>query len=219
MKKIGSLRIDQFEKKMPGFFLQANFEIQPGERVVVSGPSGCGKTTLLRWICGVEEGDGGRVWSGNEDLSSVPVHRRGLGVVFQEQALFSQMTILENAGFGLKMQGMSSHQIRSELRPWLEKIGLLHRAEEGVSSLSGGEKQRLALVRALVWRPRALLLDEPFSAMDEKLRSRLQEDLFQFHQEWPIPILLISHDRDDVSSWGTREIHCRYEDEGRVRKF
>jgi putative spermidine/putrescine transport system ATP-binding protein len=159
--------------------------------------------------------DSGRIWLDRNEITQAPVERRQIGFVFQDPALFESMSVLENAAFGLRMRGAGKSERRSAVLPWLAKVGLDARADDGVEWLSGGERQRLALVRALCWKPRLVLLDEPFSALDRELRQALRADLLALHREWPVPWVLVSHDREDVESLATSERKIIGRDAGR----
>jgi ABC-type Fe3+/spermidine/putrescine transport system ATPase subunit len=212
------LKVENVVKRIGGFTLRADFRVAPGERAAVAGPSGSGKTTLLRLLAGLDPVDSGRIRLGDEDITRLPPERRGIGMVFQEQTLFPSMTVLENAAFGLRMAGVGRAAREAETRPWLERVGLGARAGESVTVLSGGERQRVAFVRALVWKPKLLLLDEPFSALDAALRERLQGELVELHRLWPVPLLLVSHDAADAAV-ATSRISCEIGEGGAVRVF
>ncbi|OFZ79262.1 MAG: hypothetical protein A2583_01255 [Bdellovibrionales bacterium RIFOXYD1_FULL_53_11] len=205
-----SLRLDGVEKKYPGFTLRASFEVGHGARAAVSGRSGSGKTTLLRIIAGLERFDGagdfGRIMIGGDDVTRMPPEKRGIGYVFQDQALFPSMSVLDNAAFGLRMRGMGREERESLVMPWLEKTALAGQARGGVEKLSGGERQRLAFVRALVWKPRVILLDEPFSALDAGLRAAMRAELVSLHLLWPVPLLIVTHDVEDVEAVATARV-------------
>lgn len=154
-----------------------SLEIEAGEVVALLGPSGSGKTTLLRIIAGLTGADSGEVLLDGEDLSGVPVHERGFGMVFQDYALFPHKNVVENVGFGLRMLGWPRARIRPRVQEMLSLVGLAGFGERRVYELSGGEQQRVALARALAPAPRLLLLDEPLGALDRALRERLAGDL------------------------------------------
>jgi len=203
------------------FELRADLEVGPGERVVLMGPSGSGKSTLLRAIAGIQEGFAplsGSVRLGERELSGLPPEERDIGFVFQDQALFPSLSVLENAAFGLRMRGVPRSEREAQVRPWLEKLGLTRYADSQVGGLSGGEAQRVAFVRALVWKPRLLLLDEPFSALDPALRDRLRLQLLELHREWPVPMLLVTHDEADVRAIATRTLTIALQQGGAVRQ-
>ncbi len=217
------LRIQGLRKDMGNFVLEAELEVLPGQRAVIFGRSGSGKTTLLRWIAGLEElvpgRDRGEVWIGEQEITRLSPEDRGIGFVFQEQALFPAMSVLENAAFGLKMRGRARKEREEVVMAWLRRIGLEGQCGTPVGKLSGGERQRLAFVRAVVWKPRVLLLDEPFSALDPELRARLRSELMELHALWPVPLLMVTHDEADVHSLATLRIHCEEGPGSQSRKF
>lgn len=153
--------------------------IQPGEIVALLGPSGCGKTTLLRIIAGLEEADNGRLCLDKMDLTPIPVHRRGIGFVFQDYALFPHKNVFENVAFGLRMLGWNRDKQRRRVQQVLALVGLDQFGNRDVQQLSGGERQRVALARSLAPAPELILLDEPLGALDRALRERLMEELRQ----------------------------------------
>lgn len=193
------LELRGIRKAFGTFEVAGEFEVRRGERAALIGPSGSGKTTLLRIIAGLEAPDGGQVLLEGRDLTGLPPEARGIGVVFQDQALFPSMSVFENAAFALRMRKVARRDQEKAVMPWLEKVGLSGRRDSNVQSLSGGERQRVALVRAISWKPSALLLDEPFSALDIGLRAQLRRELVAMHELWPVPLLVITHDPDDVT--------------------
>lgn len=154
-----------------------SLEIRAGEVVVLLGPSGCGKTTLLRIIAGLEQTDNGRIYLHDSDLTRIPVHQRGFGMVFQDYALFPHKNVFDNVAFGLKMLGWERPSIIPRVQQVLELVALAGFEERPIHELSGGEQQRVALARSLAPAPRLLLLDEPLGALDRALRERLMLDL------------------------------------------
>jgi ABC-type Fe3+/spermidine/putrescine transport system ATPase subunit len=211
------LRIEQASISIADFTLTADFAVEPGERAAIQGASGSGKTTLLRAIAGLEPMRGGLRLDGR-DLSKVEPQKREIGYVAQDPALFDTMDVAENAAFGLRMRGMGRDRRRAEAESWLGRVGLDHRADAGVGRLSGGEKQRLAFVRALIWRPRLILLDEPFSALDPALRVELRGILLALLSAVPAPMLMVTHDVEDVSALSTCSLTLREESPG-VRRI
>lgn len=186
--------------------VEADFIVAAGERVALTGPSGCGKTTLLRLIAGFESPIRGSVSLGGRDLTQLAPNHRALGVVFQDSALFPSMNALENAAFGLKIRGVPRKEREAKARQWLERVGLGSRIMAPVHTLSGGERSRVAWVRALIWEPQALLLDEPFSALDPDAKRALQLDLLQILAKYPMPVLIVTHDSADVQALQAVEV-------------
>ncbi|HUP56060.1 MAG TPA: ATP-binding cassette domain-containing protein [Bdellovibrionota bacterium] len=209
-----SLRLEQVRKRVADFTLEADFELAPGERACLVGPSGSGKTSLLRLIAGLESPDSGRVRVGSRDLTALAPEKRGIGMIFQEQALFPSMSSIENAAFGLRVRGVPRAERERQAREWLERLGLGSRADAAVGTLSGGERQRVAFVRALIWKPTVLLLDEPFSALDASLRDVLRQDLLSLHREWPVPLLMVSHDAEDLRAIANVRLEIRGDSRG-----
>ena len=175
-----------------------SLDIPDGELVALLGPSGCGKTTLLRIIAGLEATDAGEVRLGNSDTRDLAVSERRIGFVFQHYALFRHMTVRENIGFSLLVQKKSKAEINSRVDELLSLIQLKGMAERYPSQLSGGQKQRVALARALAARPEVLLLDEPFGALDAKVRQDLRRWLRNLHDEMRITSVFVTHDQDEA---------------------
>jgi ABC-type Fe3+/spermidine/putrescine transport system ATPase subunit len=150
-----------------------SFTVEPGEIICLLGPSGCGKTTLLRLIAGLEEADAGQVIFEGRDITPLPPHQRGFGMMFQDFALFPHKNVFENIAFGLRMHGVIADQIRARVAEMLALVDLTGFAQRDIDRLSGGEQQRVALARALAPGPRLLMLDEPLGALDRALRERL----------------------------------------------
>ena len=204
---VESLKLDGVQKKIADFILKADFELGPGTRAVLLGKSGSGKTTLIRLVAGLESLSGpedqGRILIGTEDITFLAPEKRRVGVVFQDHALFQALDVLDNVTFGLRMRGVSKEEREALALPWLLKLGLERRLHSSVDRLSGGEAQRVAFARALIWKPRVLLLDEPFSALDPELRQVLRSELVELHRLWPVPLILVSHDPEDFEKIGT----------------
>ncbi|MEJ2024243.1 MAG: ATP-binding cassette domain-containing protein, partial [Deltaproteobacteria bacterium] len=156
---------------------EVSLDVREGEFFTLLGPSGCGKTTLLRIIAGLELADAGEVVLGGEDITALPATKRQVNTVFQSYALFPHLTIFENVAFGLRSRKFPREQIESRVRKRLEMLGLENMAHRHPHQLSGGQQQRVALARALVNEPKVLLLDEPMSALDAKLRAQVQVEL------------------------------------------
>jgi thiamine transport system ATP-binding protein len=179
-------------------------EVGDGEVVTALGPSGSGKTTLLRVIAGLQRLDAGRVVLDGRDLASVPPHRRGIGLVFQDHALFHHRDVAGNVAFGLRMQGKPRDEIDTRVRALLELVGLSGFEHRSVATLSGGEQQRVALARALAPEPRVLLLDEPLGSLDRRLRDRLLDDLARLFAEVRVTAIYVTHDQAEAFALGDR---------------
>ena len=179
-------------------------DVVDGEVVTVLGPSGSGKSTLLRVVAGLQRPGRGRVLLDGEDLTSVPPHRRGIGLVFQDHALFDHRDVQGNIAFGLRMRGDSRSQIEQRVSELLGVVGLTGYERRSVATLSGGEQQRVALARALAPAPRVLLLDEPLGSLDRRLRDRLLEDLEELFERIAVTALYVTHDQAEAFALGDR---------------
>ena len=179
-----------------------SLRIESGELVALLGPSGCGKTTLLRVIAGLESADSGQVLFSGEDATDVDVRSRQVGFVFQHYALFRHMTVFENIAFGLRVrpraQRPSEETIRTKVRELLELVQLDWLADRYPPQLSGGQRQRIALARALAVEPRVLLLDEPFGALDAKVRKELRRWLRRLHDDLHVASVFVTHDQEEA---------------------
>ncbi|MFI9763748.1 ABC transporter ATP-binding protein [Streptomyces sp. NPDC051963] len=178
--------------------------VQPGELLALLGPSGCGKTTALRMLAGFEHPDSGAVLVDGEDVSRVPAHRRDAGMVFQSYSLFPHLDALDNVAFGLRMRKVRTSERRARAAELLELVGLADKGGRFPHELSGGQQQRVALARALALRPRVLLLDEPLSALDAKVRLSLREEIRRLQQELGITTLFVTHDQEEALSMADR---------------
>ncbi|GAB1578384.1 sulfate/molybdate ABC transporter ATP-binding protein [Bordetella petrii] len=179
-----------------------SLHIETGELVALLGPSGCGKTTLLRIIAGLETADHGSVLFAGEDATSVDVRHRQVGFVFQHYALFKHMTVFENVAFGLRVKPRATRpseaQIRAKVHELLNLVQLDWLADRYPAQLSGGQRQRIALARALAVEPRVLLLDEPFGALDAKVRKELRRWLRRLHDELHVASVFVTHDQEEA---------------------
>ena len=190
-----------------------SLDVSAGEVVSVLGASGSGKSTLLRVVAGLQRPDAGRVTLDGQDLGPVPPHRRGIGLVFQDHALFHHRDVAANVAFGLRMRGDARDRIDRRVDELLELVGLPGFERRSVATLSGGEQQRVALARALAPEPRILLLDEPLGSLDRPLRERLLADLDRLFTEIDLTALYVTHDHAEAFRLGDRIALIR---EGRI---
>ncbi len=191
--------------------------ISGGETVVLLGPSGCGKTTTLRLIAGLERPDrGGRVLFDGVDVTPEPIERRNVGMVFQSYALFPNMTVSENIGYGLRVRRIAPEAARARVREMLTMMRIEALADRRVDQLSGGQRQRVALARAIAVRPRALLLDEPLTALDAKLRDALRLEIDTLLRGLGITAVYVTHDQGEAMALGDRIVVM---DHGRVAQI
>lgn len=175
-----------------------SISIEQGEFVCLLGPSGCGKTTLLRIIAGLTDIDSGELTLEGAELSGLPARQRGFGIVFQSYSLFPNMTVGDNIGYGLKIRGASAEEIKARVAELLEIIKLPQLVDKFPGQLSGGQQQRVALARAIAVDPRVLLLDEPLSALDAKVRGSLRDEIKQLQRDLGIPTLMVTHDQEEA---------------------
>lgn len=181
-----------------------DLKVKKGEFVSLLGPSGCGKTTTLQMIAGFVEPTRGRVDLDGVDIVNIPVNRRGIGIVFQNYALFPHMTVAENVAFGLNMQKVERSEIQRRVASMLDIVHLGQFAARYPRELSGGQQQRVALARAIVLEPKLLLLDEPFSNLDAKLKEEMQIDLRQLQHQLQITTILVTHDQGEALALSDR---------------
>lgn len=175
-----------------------NLEINPGEMVVLLGGSGCGKSTALRSLAGLEDIQAGRILVGGQDVTGVPVNKRDMAMVFQAYSLFPHMTALQNVEFGLEIRGMGKAERRKQAMEKLELVGLADQAGKYTQQMSGGQQQRVALARALAVNPRVLLLDEPLSALDAKVRVQLRDEIRRIQLEAGTTTVFVTHDQEEA---------------------
>ncbi len=175
-----------------------NLEIEEGEFVSVLGPSGCGKTTLLRMIAGFFDESEGELKIRGESMKGVPPEKRPVNIVFQSLALFPMMNVYENVAFGLRRQKLDKKEIDNRVRSMLERVGLTGYEKKKINELSGGQKQRVAIARSLVMKPSILLLDEPLSALDRKLREHMKVELKELQKEIGTTFIYITHDQSEA---------------------
>ena len=175
-----------------------NLEINKGDFVTLLGPSGCGKSTLLRCLAGLEQISGGRITLDGEDITDKDPKDRNIGMVFQQYSLFPNMTVEENLSFGLKLQKLDSAEISRRVKDAIDMVELKGKEKEYPANLSGGQQQRVALARGIVMQPKVLLLDEPLSAIDAKLRKSLQTSIRRIHKELGLTSVFVTHDQDEA---------------------
>jgi ABC-type Fe3+/spermidine/putrescine transport system ATPase subunit len=183
---------------------ELSLTVNQGEFFTFLGPSGSGKSTILRMVAGLETPDSGQILIDGQDVSAVPPWQRNLGMMFQQYAVFPHMTVAENVGYGLKVRRMSGDAIKQRVGEMLELVGLSGYKDKNVTLLSGGEQQRVALARALAPQPRMLLLDEPLSALDEKIRRAMQAELKHVHSKTGTTFLYVTHDQEEALTMSDR---------------
>ena len=181
-----------------------SLEVADGELISLLGPSGCGKTTMLKTIAGLLPVGSGEIYLGDREVSRVPTYKRGAVVVFQDLRMFPHMTAVENVAFPLKMQGVPRKERLKIAAEYLKKVHLDGRENQPVSKMSGGQQQRVALARALAAQPKLLLLDEPFSALDENLREDMRQLVKSLQRELGVTTMLVTHDRGEALSMSDR---------------
>ncbi len=208
-----AVRLDACGKTFPDgtqALKSITLDVAAGETVVLLGPSGCGKTTVLRVIAGLEQPDrGGRVLFNGADVTAVPIEQRNVGMVFQSAALFPNMNVADNIGYGLKVRGMPERDRRARVTDLMALTGIEGLGHRRISQLSGGELQRVALARALAVRPRVLLLDEPLTALDAQLRERLREYLGRLLRSLGNTNVYVTHDQSEAMALGDRIVVMR----------
>jgi ABC-type Fe3+/spermidine/putrescine transport system ATPase subunit len=175
-----------------------SLQVPRGQTVALLGASGSGKSTLLKIIAGLETPESGSVWLDGQDITAWPPERRRLALMFQDYVLFPHLNVQDNVAFGLVEQGVPRAQARERANGLLQRFGLAGRGRDPVATLSGGEQQRVALARALITQPRALLLDEPFSALDAEMRDSLRAEFAQRIAEHGMRALLVTHDEAEA---------------------
>jgi spermidine/putrescine transport system ATP-binding protein len=181
-----------------------NLDIKAGEFFTFLGPSGCGKTTTLRMIAGFEAPSSGQLLLDGKDVTGVPAHMRNVNTVFQSYALFPHLDVADNVGFGLSVKGVAKSEIRDRVMAALEGVRMAHAVNRKPSELSGGQQQRIALARALVNRPSVLLLDEPFGALDLKLRREMQLEVKEMQRKLGITFIFVTHDQEEALTMSDR---------------
>ena len=190
------------EQVLSGFSL----DIRDGEFVTLLGPAGCGKTTVLRTIGGFIRPDSGEVFFNGENITALPPHKREVNTIFQKYALFPHLNVYDNIAFGMRLKGKSERQVKETVHEMLGMVNLSGYAHRGVSQLSGGQQQRVAMARALANEPKVLLLDEPLSALDLKLRKDMQVELKKIQQQTGITFVFVTHDQEEALSMSDRVV-------------
>ena len=181
-----------------------NLRIEPGELLALLGPSGCGKTTALRLLAGFDQPTSGAVLVDGKDVSRVPANKRDMGMVFQSYSLFPTMSSLDNVAFGLRMRGEGGSKRRKRAAELLDLVGLGEHTKKYPHQMSGGQQQRVALARALAISPRVLLLDEPLSALDAKVRAQLRDEIRRIQLELGVTTVFVTHDQEEALSMADR---------------
>jgi len=202
------VRIERCGKRFANGFValhDVDLQVRAGETLALLGPSGCGKTTLLRIVSGLEQPEeGGRVHFGSRDVTSVATERREVGMVFQHYALFPNMSVGDNVAYGLRVRGLPRAEIVQRVDAMLALVRLRECSDRRVDQLSGGQKQRVALARALAPGPKVLLLDEPLTALDARLREALREELAELLKRLSVTTILVTHDQLEGMALGDR---------------
>jgi len=183
---------------------EINIDIQKNEFICLLGPSGCGKTTLLRIIAGLEKPSHGRITVGGKDITSLPPAKRNFGMVFQSYALFPNLTAYQNVAYGLQGKKFSRREIDEKVKEVLSLVDLMHLHDRYPAQLSGGQQQRIALARAIVLSPDFLLLDEPLSALDAKVRVKLREQICDLQEKLGITTVMVTHDQEEALTMADR---------------
>ncbi len=192
-----------------------DFSVKSGELMGLLGPSGCGKSTLLKAVAGILPPKSGSILIGGEDMANVPPHKRGAVIVFQDMRLFPNMTALENVAFPIKMQGGPKRQRLEQAEQLMKSVQLCGLERRRINELSGGQQQRVALARALAAQPRLLLLDEPFTALDNELKEEIRALVLELHKKFRTTTVLVTHDRQEAFAMADRIAVMR---DGRVMR-
>ena len=175
-----------------------SFDLLEGEFLSILGPSGCGKTTLLRILIGLEKADSGEIWKGGKEISNMTSFERGMGIVFQNYALFPNMTVLENVRYALTLHKATRRDANAIALRTLEQVGLTDQMHKRPNQLSGGQQQRVAIARTLAMNPDVILLDEPISALDVANREAMKAELKQLQKKFNVTMLFITHDQEEA---------------------
>lgn len=193
-----------------------NLDVMQGEFIALLGPSGCGKTTLLTTLAGFLAPDTGSIFFDGQNITTLPAHKRTLNTVFQNYALFPHMTVLKNVAYGPSRAGLSRAEAEKRALEALDLVGLTEMAQRYPAAMSGGQRQRVALARAIVNRPKLLLLDEPLSALDLKLRKRMQIELKALQEKLAISFIFVTHDQEEAMAMADRIVVM---DQGRIEQI
>ncbi|MEI6897782.1 MAG: ABC transporter ATP-binding protein [Psychromonas sp.] len=185
-------------------FKDINFTIEQGEFITILGPSGCGKSTLLRSLAGLNDVEAGEIWVAGKNITQLSAQQRNIGMVFQSYALFPNMTVQDNIAFGLKMKKIHKEQITKQVQRVIELVELKGKELQYPEQLSGGQKQRVALARSLVVQPQILLLDEPLSALDARIRKRLRQQICEIQKELNLTTIFVTHDQEEAMTMSDR---------------
>ena len=201
-----SISVKELTKKYGHVYALNNvsIDVKAGEFLTLLGPSGSGKTTLLMAIAGFNRPDSGGIYFGEQDVTILPPHKRGVGMVFQNYALFPHMSVFDNVAFPLKLRKIEADEKHRRVTEALKKVQLTNFGERGIEQLSGGQRQRVALARAFVFGPKILLMDEPLSALDKKLREEMQIELKQLHRQLGVTTVYVTHDQREALTMSDR---------------
>ncbi|HXZ95033.1 MAG TPA: ABC transporter ATP-binding protein [Dehalococcoidia bacterium] len=199
------IAIKNLKVNLGDFLLQnINLDIKPGEYFIILGPTGAGKTVLLESIAGLYPVLEGEIWIGDKEITDLRPEKREIGIVYQDQALFPHLSVEKNIAFGLKMRKCPKKEAEAKINAIVEVVGISHLLKRSPATLSGGEKQKVALARALVTEPKVLLLDEPLSALDPETRERLQGELREIHSRIGLIVIHVTHDFEEAIALGHR---------------
>jgi ABC-type Fe3+/spermidine/putrescine transport system ATPase subunit len=203
---MGHLVLENLRKSFGSAIAVENvtLSVDRGERVALLGPSGCGKTTTLNMVAGFLEPDSGDIYLGGQKITERPAHLRNTGMVFQQYALFPHLNVADNVAFGLKMRRVSKSDSETRVKAALERVRLAHLSDRYPQQLSGGQQQRVALARAIVFEPPVLLLDEPLSNLDAKLRQEMRTELLQLLQSIDTTTIIVTHDQEEALALADR---------------
>ncbi len=193
-----TIELENLKKRYGNFILEASFVVNGGEFVSILGPSGSGKSTLLHIIAGFISPDAGKIFKDGKDITNVPANKREIGIVFQDYALFPYLTVYSNIAFGLKVKRKSPSLIKNKVYEIAERFGISDILKKYPDYISGGEKQRVALARAMIVKPEVLLMDEPLSSLDAKIREKLMKELRDFHKDFNVTVMYVTHDQTEA---------------------